>query len=204
MRHLLNTLFILSEDTYLTLDGENIVVLDGKSEKGRMPLHTLECILYFGYKGASPALMGACVERGITLSFLKPGGKFLARVSGKTQGNVLLRKDQYRMSDDEGRSCKVAVNFIAGKIYNGRWILERATRDHKMRVDAEQLKKVSAYMASVLPDVMQCTDLDSLRGIEGKAAQEYFGVFNELILHNEEYLKFTVRSRRPPLDSINA
>jgi len=204
MRHFLNTLFILTEESYLTLDGENIVVLNGKETKGRFPLHTMECILYFGYKGASPALLGACAERGISFCFLKPGGRFLARVCGKTRGNVLLRKKQYRISDDEAESCRIAKSFIIGKIYNGRWILERATRDHGLRVNVEKLKKISSNMAEMLKMVDKCVDLDTLRGIEGKAAQEYFDVFDELILHNEEYFYFRGRTRRPPLDNVNA
>jgi len=204
MRHFLNTLFILSEDSYLTLDGENIVVFSGEEIKGRFPLHTMENILYFGYKGASPALMGACAKKGISLCFLKPGGRFLARVSGKSCGNVLLRKKQYRISDSEDMSCHIAKYFIIGKIYNGRWILERATRDHALRVDVEKLKKKSNSMAESLKLVDGCADLDTLRGIEGKAAQEYFEVFDELILHNEEHFYFHGRTRRPPLDNVNA
>jgi len=204
MRHFLNTLFVLTEDNYLTLDGENIVILNGEETKGRFPLHTIECILYFGYKGASPALMGACAERSISLSFLKPSGRFLARVCGKIRGNVLLRKKQYRISESETQSCQIAKSFIMGKIYNGRWILERATRDHAMRVDAEKLKKTSGDLAATLAMVDKCTDLDVLRGIEGKAAQEYFDVFDELILHNKEHFYFHKRLRRPPLDNVNA
>lgn len=204
MRHFLNTLYILSEDSYLTLDGENIVVLDGEEKKGRFPLHTMENILYFGYKGASPALMGACAKKGISLCFLKPGGKFLARISGKSSGNVLLRKKQYRISDSEEMSCQIAKYFIIGKIYNGRWILERATRDHALRVDVEKLKKNSNKMAESLRIVEGCPNLETLRGIEGKAAQEYFEVFDELILQNEEYFCFHGRTRRPPLDNVNA
>jgi CRISPR-associated protein Cas1 len=204
MRHFLNTLFIMSEDNYLTLDGENIVILNGEENKGRFPLHTLECILYFGYKGASPALMGACAERGVSLCFLKPSGRFLARVGGKSKGNVLLRKQQYRISDQEEASCLIAKSFIIGKIFNGRWILERATRDHRLRVDVERLKTASDRMAAALTEAHECIDLDLLRGIEGKAAQEYFAVFDELILHNKEAFYFNTRSRRPPLDNVNA
>ena len=89
MRKLLNTLYVMTESCYLILDGENIVVADGENTRGRFPLHTLENIVCFSYKGASPALMGACAERDIGLSFFSPHGKFFARVSGKKYGNVL-------------------------------------------------------------------------------------------------------------------
>lgn len=129
MRHLLNTLYVLTAENRLSLDGENVVVSQGKTEIGRFPLHTLEGILSFTYAGATPALMGACARRGIDLSFFSPGGSFLARTVGETKGNVLLRTEQYRIANDPARSCFYARNFILGKVYNARWVLERATRD---------------------------------------------------------------------------
>ena len=139
MRKLLNTLYVMTETAYLTLDGENIVILDGEKTLGRFPLHTLENIVCFSYKGASPALMGACSERKIGLNFFSPRGKFLARITDKKYGNVLLRKEQYRISDQEDRSLPYAKNMITGKIFNCRWCLERTLRDHACRVDAEKL-----------------------------------------------------------------
>lgn len=140
MRHLLNTLFVLTEESYLSLDGENVVVLDGEQTLGRFLLHTLEGILYFGYKGASHALMGACARGGIGLCFMTSRGRFLARTCGESRGNVLLRKAQCRLSDSEAESCLIARDFIAGKLHNARWVLERATRDHALRVDTDQAK----------------------------------------------------------------
>ena len=129
MRKLLNTLFVMSEDSYLTLDGENIVVMSGKETVARFPLHTLENILCFSYKGASPALMGACATRNVGLSFFTPYGKFLARSMGEEQGNVLLRKEQYRISDCEEKSLRYARNMILGKVYKCRWRVERTIID---------------------------------------------------------------------------
>ena len=129
MRHLLNTLYVFTEDAYLTLDGENVVVRRDGDELGRVPLHTLEGILCFSYRGASPGLMGACAERGVALSFFDRKGRFLAGVHGEVRGNVLLRKAQYAWSEDPEKSLAVARNFIVGKLYNGRWVLERAVRD---------------------------------------------------------------------------
>lgn len=130
MRQFLNTLFVLSEDAYLTLDGENVVVSRAKTEVGRVPLHTLESILCFSYAGASPALMGKCGRMGIDLSFYSPRGRFLARTVGEERGNVLLRQTQYAVAASETLSCSYARSFILGKVYNARWVLERATRDH--------------------------------------------------------------------------
>ena len=112
MRHLLNTLYVFTEDAYLMLDGENVVVRRDGAELGRVPLHTLEGILCFSYRGASPALMGACVERGVGLSFFDRKGRFLAGAYGEQRGNVLLRKTQYAWSEDTEKSLAIARNFI--------------------------------------------------------------------------------------------
>lgn len=204
MRKLLNTLYVMTENCYLTLEGENIVIQDGEKTLGRFPLHTLENIICFTYKGASPALMGACAERKIGMSFFSPRGVFLARVVGKEYGNVLLRKEQYRISDQEDRSIVYAKNMIIGKVFNCRWSIERTLRDHGYRLDAEKLKRVSNVLYHTLPQIDSVLKMDELRGIEGKAAEQYFSVLNDMILNQKEDFAFTTRSRRPPLDNINA
>ena len=204
MRKLLNTLFILSEETYLSLDGENIVILAENSEKRRFPLHMLENIMCFSYKGASPALMGACAERKIGLSFFSPNGKFLAGVHGKEYGNVLLRKQQYRISDDKEQGVQYAKNMMIGKVYNSRWTLERIARDHKERVDYESIRKISAELQEGLLKIRTVDNIDQLRGIEGELASRYFSVFDELILNQKDDFIFQTRNRRPPMDRVNA
>ena len=204
MRKLLNTLFVTSEDVYLTLDGENVVANREKEVLARYPLHTLSGILCFSYPGASPALMGACAERGISLSFCTPRGKFLARVSGENNGNVLLRRTQYRIADDLQQSCRIARNMIFGKLYNARWSIERTRRDHGLRLDEEKLSDASRKIQNMLPDVLKETSLDSLRGLEGTGATAYFSVFDEMILNQDDAFIFQSRSRRPPLNPVNA
>lgn len=204
MKKLLNTLYVMSEDSYLTLEGENIVIVSGEKTIGRFPLHNLENIICFTYKGATPALMGACAERCVGMTFFSPRGKFLARVTGKKYGNVLLRKEQYRISDDLKRSHQYAKNMIIGKLFNCRWSIERTLRDHELRVDAERLRDVSRELKEAIKKVEKSSDLDSLRGLEGKAAEQYFSIFDMLILNQKENFYFRTRSRRPPLDNVNA
>lgn len=204
MRHLLNTLFVTSEDVYLSLDGENVVVNREKQVIARYPLHTLSGILSFSYSGASPALMGACAQRDISLAFCSPRGKFLARVCGESNGNVLLRRAQYRVADDSAQSCVVARNMIFGKLHNARWSVERTRRDHGLRVDSEKLSAASWQIKELLPSVMEATDLDHLRGLEGVGAAAYFGVLDDMVLQGKETFFFRGRSRRPPLDPLNA
>lgn len=204
MKKLLNTLYVTSEDSYLSLDGENVVVSDKGCEIGRLPLHNLEGIVSFGYRGTSPALMGACAERNISLCFLSPQGKFLARVSGRVKGNVILREQQYKTFLDDEKSLDIAKNCITGKIYNARWVLERATRDHSLQVNAEKLKASSEKLKKSLNYVCDSQSKDQLRGFEGEAAQIYFGVFDELILQQKKDFAFNGRNKRPPLDNVNA
>lgn len=204
MRKLFNTLYVMTPETYLALENENILVLLDDQVKGRIPLHTLEQIIYFGYKGASPALLGECAKRNIGLCFYRQSGRFLARVVGVTQGNVLLRKEQYRCSDSEDRSCEIARYFIVGKIFNARSVLERAKRDHPLSVDTQSLQEVSAALWQLAKKARECQDLKHLRGYEGEAASLYFSVFDHLILQNKKVFSFEQRIKRPPRDPVNA
>lgn len=204
MKKLLNTIYLITPDSYLSLDGENLVVHPKEGDDHRFPLHNLEGIVTFGSRGASPALMGKCAEDGISLSFLSRSGKFLAGVSGEVNGNVLLRREQYRKADDQNESLKIAKDFIIGKLYNSRYVLERAVRDHAMRLDVDKFREKSEFLTSAIKSVVSAGDIDSLRGIEGEAAQVYFSVFNEMILQQNEHFVFNGRSRRPPLDRVNA
>lgn len=204
MRKFLNTLFVLSEDSYLALDGETVVVFDAEKNQKQIPLHTLENILCFSYKGASPALMGKCAREGKNLCFLTPRGRFLARVSGENSGNVLLRRTQYRVADDDAQSCRIARSMIFGKVYNSRWSIERTRRDHALRVEDQVLGQASTLLADALSPILDSDHLDILRGLEGQTAAVYFKAFDQMILNQRETFAFTGRSRRPPLDPLNA
>ena len=167
MRKLLNTLFVTSEDAYLTIDGENVVVNREKQEVARFPLHTLSGIISFSYAGASPALMGGCARRGVSLSFCTPTGRFLARSVGEENGNVLLRRMQYRAADDPAHSCRIARNMIFGKLHNARWSIERTKRDHALRVDIERLQASIDQIKALYPVVAEELSMKSLRGSGG-------------------------------------
>lgn len=204
MRQLLNTLFVTSEDIYLTLDGENVVAKRAEDAVARYPLHALQSIVSFSYAGASPALMGACAQRQIGLAFCTPRGRFLCRTTGAMQGNVLLRRMQYRIADDPVQSCRVARMFIFGKLYNARWSVERTRRDHALRINEDRFSAVSVQLQGLLPQVAAETVPDSLRGLEGAGATAYFSVLDDMILQGKETFFFHGRSRRPLMDAFNA
>ncbi|MBO6308173.1 MAG: type I-C CRISPR-associated endonuclease Cas1 [Oribacterium sp.] len=204
MKRLRNTLYINQPDRYLSLDGENVVISCEGSEVGRVPLHNLEQIVTFGHSGASPALMGKCAHDGISLVFMSRNGHFLARVEGEVRGNVLLRREQYRIADDNKRYLPIARNIISAKLFNSRWVLERTIRDHAPRIDEDMFHQKSKYLQTAISNAEQASDADTLRGIEGEAASVYFSVFDEMILQQKEDFQFMSRSRRPPLDRVNA
>ena len=195
MKKLLNTLYITSPDTYLALIGENVVVKKDEEIALRVPLHNLEAIVAFNYSGASPALIRKCGENGINISFFQ-GDRFCGRFVGQENGNVLLRKVQYRRSDSESDSLPIAKSMILGKIYNQRYVLQRAIRDHALSIDCDKLNSVSRFLKQSMQCVKECENLEQLRGYEGEAASLYFSVFDELIIQQKESFVFTGRKDR--------
>lgn len=204
MKKLLNTIYITNPDVFVSLEGETIVIRSEDKVSTKVPLHNIEQIVCFNYLGVSPALMQACVEKNIGLCFLTPYGKFQARVIGPVHGNVLLRKKQYAISESETDCVPFAQSFLLGKIGNCRKVIERAIRDHEMALNVDRLQDASSFIKELLRMIPECKNLQELLAFEGSAAKAYFGIFNELILQQKEDFIFLDRSRRPPLDKVNA
>ncbi|WP_439816972.1 type I-C CRISPR-associated endonuclease Cas1c [Zavarzinia sp. CC-PAN008] len=207
MRRMLNTIYVTSEDAWLRKDGANLVVEVAGQERGRAPLHMLEGVVSFGRPGASPALLAACAEAGITVSHLDPNGRFLARVEGQRSGNVLLRRAQYRWADDPARRVPIVRGIVAAKTANQRTVIRRALRDHGDSLAgpaAAALQEAEARLTDIARRTLVPGDVEVLRGLEGEAAFVYFQVFDHLIRSDDAAFTFGGRSRRPPLDRINA
>lgn len=207
MKQHLNTLFVTLDGSYLLKEGEAVLVRFEKETKLRVPLHNLDGIVTFGWDiGCSPQLMSACAGSGITLSFCNPHGKFMATINGFTSGNVLLRRAQYRAADDSKLTLAIARHCVAAKISNSRQVLQRALRDHGSDDDTRSTPLTTAiqHLSHRANSALASTDLDVLRGIEGDAADTYFQTFNHLVTIDEPTFTFATRSRRPPLDPINA
>lgn len=204
MKKLLNTLYITTPDRWLSVDGENVVISEKGNNIGRVPLHNLESIIAFGCVGATPALMGKCAEDNIGLYFLSRSGKFLCSVCGEINGNVLLRREQYRKADDEEKSLEIAKSMIIGKIFNSRYSVERTLRDHELRIDAQKFSEKSLFLLNSARNCRNSVSKDGLRGIEGEAASIYFSLFNDMILQQKSDFCFETRTKRPPLDNVNA
>jgi CRISPR-associated protein Cas1 len=203
MKRLLNTLFVMTEGSYLRKEGETIVVRVGDETRLRVPVLAIGGIVCFGDVLISPTLMGHCVRAGVTISYLSIYGRFLARVMGPTSGNVLLRREQYRINEDSRRSILIARMIIAAKISNCRNVLLRALRDHGEAVSSEAVQSVCNALKRSMNEALLASDLDALRGIEGDAARSYYSVFNELIRSQKADFTFADRNRRPPLDRVN-
>lgn len=201
MRKLLNTLYVTTPEAFLAKDGLNVVVSVNKEELFRIPILNIEGIVTFGYMGASPGLMKLCMDNNVSLVFMSQQGRFIGRVQGAIKGNVLLRKKQYALSEDENMSLHLSKLFVVGKIFNSRNILRRFIRDNGMNEDVELAAKQLDWSRKC---VTEADCMDVLRGEEGRAANVYFGVFDHLILHQKEDFTFDGRTRRPPKDEVNA
>ncbi len=204
MKKLLNTLYVTTQGAYLHREGETVVVEIERQEKLRLPIHTLSGIVGFGNVLCSPHLLGLCGERGVHLSFLTERGQFLARVQGEVSGNILLRREQYRRADDPSGALAIARNMMAGKIANARTVLQRSLRDHpEIDPDGAVAGNVTR-LGYTLDKIETIEDLEFLRGTEGDAAKLYFAVFDRMVTAEKDAFFMRIRSRRPPLDKLNA
>ncbi len=205
MRRLGNTLYVTSHGSRLFAEGEAVVVrLEGKV-RARIPMHNLEGIVTFGTPSISSELACRCAERRIALSLLSYSGRFRARISGATTGNVLLRRAQYRVADDINKAADISRSIVIGKIVNQRTILRRAQREKKPSDSGSKgLAEAAERLGALLDKLRSLVSTNVIRGIEGEAARTYFGAFNDMLRVNDNEFKFTGRSRRPPRDRINA
>ena len=207
MRQHLNTLYVTTENAWLHKDGENAVVKVDGIELGRVPVHLLGSIVCIGSIGVTPALMGHCAERGVRISMMRRNGRFLARIEGPVSGNVLLRRSQYRAADAAEKTAALAGYIVTGKLLNQRTVVRRALRDHGAHSPPDvcaRLRTCERRMSDAARRSANPQAINVLRGIEGEAARAYYAVFNDLVRTEERTFAFTHRSRRPPLDPINA
>lgn len=204
MKKLGNTLYVTTPGAYLAKDGEAVAVRIEDEVKLRIPVHLLDGIVCLGPSGASPYLLGYCGEQGVNVSFLTEQGRFLARVQGPVSGNVLLRRAQYRAADAPERSTGIVRSIVAAKIANGRAVLRRALRDRPAGEGNEHIESAAARLGALVPSLSGAPSIDVLRGLEGLAARIYFEAFDSLIVQQREAFSFHGRSRRPPLDPVNA
>jgi len=204
MKTHLNTLFVTTQGAYLAKDGQAVVVRHEKKTLLRVPLHNLDAISCFGRIGLSPQMMAACAESGVSLSLLSEHGRFRAAIVGFTPGNVLLRRQQYRWADDEDATREVARSVVLGKLANCRTVLVRAARDSRDQQRSQSLTAAAKQIGGRIHEAQTADSTDRLRGIEGEVAKGYFQLFNQLRTGGGPTFEFRSRSRRPPLDRINA
>jgi CRISPR-associated protein Cas1 len=199
----MNTLFVTTQGAYLSKEGETVVVKAEDEIRLRLPIHTIGGIVCFGNVLCSPFLLGFCAEQDVAVSFLTENGRFLARVQGPVSGNVLLRRQQYRLADDGVSSAGIARCILTGKLANCRAVLQRTLRDHAEKVNGDAIRAASNSLKAGLQAIQSERSLNVLRGIEGESAHAYFSVFNQMIVAQKEDFVFEARNRRPPLDNVN-
>lgn len=204
MKKLLNTLYVTTPESYLSKDGNNVVIsVDGK-EIFRIPISNIESIYTFCYPGVSPGAMLLCTSNNVALSFFSPQGKFISRIQGPVNGNVLLRIRQYGILNDDKEKRRLASRFIYGKLFNSRVVLRRFVRDYPDKQASTRVDRSAEMLRRAALKVAHVTEIDTLRGIEGEGAVEYFNAFPHLILNADSRFTFKNRNRRPPTDPINA
>lgn len=204
MKRHLNTLFVSTQGAFLAKDGAAVDVRIERESRLRVPLLNLGGIVCFGRISASPALMAGCAEAGVAVTYLTEHGRFLARVSGFTPGNVLLRREQYRRADDPTAAAAITSSIVAAKLANCRTVLLRAVRDSPGAAWRGVVEAAAARLARNVLQSRKGSTVDVIRGIEGDGASTYFSVFNHLVMAQADGFGFTKRSRRPPLDPMNA
>lgn len=204
MKKLLNTLYVSAQGAYVSHEGEAVVVRIAEEEKVRIPIHLLDGFVCFGNVAISSSLLGLCGQRGVTVSLLTEYGRFLARVQSGITGNVLLRREQYRKADDPCLRLEIARSFVLAKLANSKAVLQRAARDHGDKGGNETLARAAALLSAHLQSVRQAGDIESVRGLEGEAARIYFGALDSAITAQKDEFYMRGRSRRPPLDNLNA
>lgn len=204
MKQLLNTLYIQTQGTYVRLDHDTLKLEVERTKTFQMPLHHLGSIVVFGNVLLSPFLIHRCAEDGRDLVWLSEHGRFKARLSGRTTGNVLLRRSQHSALDNADLTLLIARHVVAGKLQNARTVLMRAAREAVDDSDRSALSAAAKIHAESIGNTKKAVDLDKLRGIEGYAAKAYFAAFTHMVRLNRPAFTFTERSRRPPRDPINA
>lgn len=204
MKQLLNTLFVMSEGSYLRLEHETVrVELDGATRL-QVPLHHLGGLVLFGNVMTTPFLLHKCAEDGRSVVLLDRNGRYRCRMVGKTGGNVLLRHQQHLAIDDAERQMPIVRNMLAGKLQNARQVLLRGQREAKMDDDASVLQKAADLLARAIERLPGATEVEFMRGLEGESARVYFDCLDRMITQNREPFRMAGRSRRPPRDRINA
>ncbi len=200
----LNTLYVLSEGAYLHRDHQTLQVRIEQETKLSVPIHHLQSVAVFGSVMVSPGAMELCAQTGVAVTFLSMTGRLVARVDAPGSGNVLLRREQFRQADQPAACAKLAKQCVAGKLRNARQVIQRAARETDVPEDAARLDKATNDIANAIRALEPATDLEVIRGHEGEAARAYFGAFSAMVRHERETFAMRERTRRPPLDPLNA
>lgn len=204
MRQLRNTLYITNPDLYLGRNGQTIEVRNEERTLAKLPIHNFEQIICFNYTGISPGLLQLCSENGVIVTYLTSTGKYIGTFDTEIRGSVLTRKKQFKLSENEIKSLEIAKCFILGKIQNSLNLLMRTVRDHKEKINTAIIEQSIDFLKDSKQKVTEATEKGELMGIEGDASRSYFRCFNEMILTKDEVFIFKGRTRRPPLDRVNA
>lgn len=204
MKKLLNTLYVLTPESYLFCRNENICVQVGGAEKAAVPALTVDAIVCFGKMTVSTPLLEFCGKNGISVTFLTQNGHFMGRFYGPVSGNVLLRKHQYESLNDPAFCRGLVQSILFAKLRNSKLILLRAARTVKGADARDDLLAGAELLTQAAANLSLCENIYAMRGVEGAAATAYFARFDRMMANNPAGFRFTTRTRRPPRDEVNA
>jgi CRISPR-associated protein Cas1 len=203
VKKLLETMYILTPESYVYHRNENICVSIGGQEKASVPVQQVHSLVFFGKNTFSTSLLGFCAKHDITITFLSENGYFEGRVCGPVSGNVLLRKKQYQKTDDSAFSCCFVRDLLYCKIKNSKTVLLRYARNSRSQETADNLAQGARMLSEMAEQLSACEYVDAMRGIEGAAANAYFSRFDQMLASPNGF-RFEARSRRPPRNEVNA
>lgn len=203
MKKLLETIYILTPESYVYHRNENLCVSIGGEEKASVPVNMVDAIVFFGKNTLSTSLIWFCGQHDVTLTFLDPHGRFYGRACGPVSGNVLLRKRQYDSINDSAFTSQLVGDLLFGKLLNSKTMLMRHARTAKAQETADRLYQTAGLLSEFAQKLDKCPDVDSMRGVEGAAATAYFSCFDDMLASPNGF-RFQIRSRRPPRNEVNA
>lgn len=194
------TVYLLTEGTYIHCENDTITFEMKNGTKQRLAYHVVSEIIIFYNTTLSSYVMYQCSKHQIIVSYISTYGVYYGSFVGGFTGNVLLRKKQFDMIDSE-KSVNYIRNLIGAKIYNSIWLLSYFGHHNDNR---DTIKVVIGRLRDDICKLKIMTSVDEMRLLEASAASDYFSVFDWLLKTDDVDMKFQKRSKRPPLNNINA
>lgn len=199
----MKTVYVADHSAQVRVRKSNLVV-ESPRGSSRVPIETVEALVLAGRANLSNEATGELVRRGVRISAISKTGRLRFSIVGPTQGNVLLRLEQFRAAADRRSTMQIARVIVAGKLQNSRRAMQRWAWDQPDRVARRVIESDAEVISDRLRALASAEDGDTIRGIEGDGARRYFRALALHLRAADDAFSFERRSRRPPRDPANA